>query len=63
MKKLCNLLIVFLCFAFLCPALSESADPVVVRAGKVEYPLSKAPLWSRTGKPTKTIFPGTNGKS
>ena len=42
MKKLCNLFIVFLCFVFICPAFSENADPVVVRVGKVEYPLSIA---------------------
>ena len=41
-EKLCNLLIVFLCFMFLCPALAEETDPVVVRVGKVEYPLSIA---------------------
>lgn len=42
MKKLCNVLIVFLCFTLLCPACAEDADPVVVRVGQVEYPLSLA---------------------
>ena len=42
MKKLCNILLIFLCFALLFPALAENADPVVVRVGRVEYPLSLA---------------------
>lgn len=42
MKKLCNLLIFFLCFTLLCSAFAEDADPVFVRVGKVEYPLSLA---------------------
>ena len=42
MKKLCNIVVVLLCFALLFPALAETADPVVVRVGQVEYPLSLA---------------------
>ena len=42
MKKLCNFLIFCLCFAVLCPAFAENADPVIIRVGKVEYPLSLA---------------------
>ena len=42
MKKLCNIVAVLLCFALLSPALAENADPVIVRVGKVEYPLSLA---------------------
>ena len=42
MKKLCKLLIVLLFLTPVLPALNEEADPVIVRVGSVEYPLSLA---------------------
>ena len=42
MKKACSILIIFLCFLITCPTFAESTDPVVVRVGQVEYPLSLA---------------------
>lgn len=43
MKKLIKILIVFLCLAAAFPAFTEEeTDPVIVRVGQVEYPLSMA---------------------
>ena len=42
MKRLCTILILILCFAFIAPASAEDSDPIVVRVGRVEYPLSLA---------------------
>ncbi len=42
MKRLFNGFILVLCLALVLPALAESDDPVIIRVGKVAYPLSLA---------------------
>ncbi len=42
MKYSCRFLLILLCLLLPFPAIAEAADPVIVRVGRVEYPLSLA---------------------